>query len=51
MNEPGNWFDQSRQCHPERSEGSGCPAHEIMSAAKDDKCLPILLIEIHQLEG
>jgi hypothetical protein len=29
--------DQSRSCHAERSEASGCPSREILRFAQDDK--------------
>ena len=31
-----SFYDQSRSCHPERSEGSSCAMEEILSGAKDD---------------
>jgi len=29
--------DQSRSCHAERSEASGCPAREMLRCAQHDK--------------
>ena len=39
--------DQSRYCHPERSEGSLCPSRETFRSAQDDKTFPILLVKNH----
>ena len=34
---PVSGLERGLACHPERSEGSGEPAAEILSAAKDDR--------------
>jgi len=39
--------DQHRPCHAERSEASGDPSRQILSAAKGDMSLPILPVNIH----
>jgi hypothetical protein len=38
---------QNRSCHPERNEGSRCPAYQILRCAQDDILLPILIVKIH----
>ena len=42
-----NCNNQTRSCHPERSEGSLCPSRQTLSAAKSDNTLPILVVKIH----
>jgi len=32
-----NFHDQDQPCHPERSEGSPSPAHQILRCAQDDR--------------
>src|SRR5258708_39709590 len=39
--------DQSRYCHPERSEGSLCPSRETLRSAQGDKTFPILVVKPH----
>src|SRR5260370_35007047 len=39
--------DQSRYCHPERSEGSLCPSRETLRSAQGDKPFPILVVKNH----
>ena len=38
-------------CHPERSEEAGTPGAEILSAAKDDNPLAILVGKTHHRGG
>jgi len=42
-----NFNDQNRECHPERSEGSGSMGTEMLSEAKHDNILPISVVKVH----
>jgi len=41
-----NFNDRNRQCHPERSEGSGSMGRETLRCAQDDIPLPVLMVKI-----
>src|SRR5450759_3359728 len=43
-----NFPNQSRSCHPERSEGSRCPASQTLRYAQGDKTLPMVGGNIHE---
>src|SRR5215471_7405219 len=42
-----NFHDHNQECHPERSEGSQSLTSEILSEAKDDNPLLILVMKTH----
>ena len=42
-----NFHDQSRSCHPERSEGSVRPSRQTLRSAQGDQLLPVLLVKNH----
>ncbi len=42
-----NCNNQTRSCHPERSEGSLCPSRQTLRCAQGDNTLPILVVKTH----